>query len=697
MLNVKTIAERFAGASLNGAAQAELVKRADAARDARRYMVAAGLYEQALLSAPPSVDLMLQCGTMHLEACNFREAEYFFLGALNLAPDDGQALLQLGSLYQRMRRYADAEHFYRRAGEARPEWEVPTIRLRDVQEAMEAVRERERLDRAESTAKMARMHAGEGSHAEDKRVDPTLYARTRDELYRSHEPTFVVTRIGDQQKTRWGTGRTVRGIDALRGYIVSPVPYLYIEIYLDGILIYKRDLLVAPQPFEKTNPDMRKYVYNAWIDFSTFAYGWHELIFSAVSVRGEAVEGVDWKRERIIVAESLPEGFFADSDAIVPPIAEASNLTLEEQINARPSIVHQASIHSFPGPIRTVAVLRTDQLGDMVVAVPAFISLRKLLPEARLVGLMSPANADLARSLGVFDEVIVLDFPEDSFQRQRIMDEAGQEKLIRRLATYKFDLAMDFVVNGVSKRLVAMTGAPVTMGYGEEDCKTFGLDVESYDFKSNNNIMHHSVRLGVMVKSLELWLQSQARIVRRSDLDRAVLSQYGLGADEDYVLLHSGSRIKFTQWPHYAELAGWIAERLHRKVVLMADNDDLRSKLPPRALDEGRIIYMTGKLPFDHFDAFVSFCSAFVGNDSGPKHLAGLRGAKVVSLHSSRIAWGEWGQEQTGVIISRQVPCAGCCLHHDPEECAQDVACMKYISVVEVFREVEKLLTGPTA
>jgi ADP-heptose:LPS heptosyltransferase len=291
----------------------------------------------------------------------------------------------------------------------------------------------------------------------------------------------------------------------------------------------------------------------------------------------------------------------------------------------------------------------------------------------------------------VFDEIIELDFPEDSAQRQRIMDFDAQEALIERLKPYKFDVAIDFVVNGTSKRLVAMTGATVTMGFGNDDSKTYAMDIVTNDPLSNNDIAHHSVRMMMLVKSLELWMRSDARIVQREDLTRETLTEFGVAPDERYVLIHSGSRITFTRWQHYVELAKKIIAELGLKVVFMADDESMR----PRFAEEeaaGRLVYLARKLPFDQFDSLISFASVFVGNDSGPKHLAALRGTPVVSLHSSRISWIEWGQEQTGVIISRQVPCAGCGLHHDPEECAQDVACMKYIKIEEVFREVRNLL-----
>jgi ADP-heptose:LPS heptosyltransferase len=438
-------------------------------------------------------------------------------------------------------------------------------------------------------------------------------------------------------------------------------------------------------------PDIKKYIYNAWIDFSNFPLGQHELVFRGVNVRGDAREGIDWRRERIIIAEPTPADKFVDSDGIIPPLDKNSPLSVVEQINARPSIIHRASTYSFPGKIKNVAVVRPDQLGDMVISVPALLRLREILPDARITGLLSPANEPLARSLGVFDEIILLDFPDDPHQRQRIMDRKGQEELARKLAPYKFDVAIDFPVAGVSHKLLPLTGAPILIGYGGER-RSLNLNMSTQDPKTGNDMMRHSARTHALVETLALWLDSGARIIRRKDLSRSLLMPYGLAEDEDYIVLHSGSRIKFSQWPHYTELAAEIVDKLGMKVVFMAESDALRSKLPQDALESGQIIYMNQALPFDQFDALLSFCSVFVGNDSGPKHLAALRGAQVVSIHSSRIGWNEWGQEQTGVVISRQVPCAGCSLHHDPEECGQGVACITKITVPEVFSEVKNLL-----
>lgn len=60
----------------------------------------------------------------------------------------------------------------------------------------------------------------------------------------------------------------------------------------------------------------------------------------------------------------------------------------------------------------------------------------------------------------------------------------------------------------------------------------------------------------------------------------------------------------------------------------------------------------------------------------------------MINLFPGRRDWREWGHENRGYIITRRVPCAGCNLLHDPEECGKGFACIVNISVEEVFRTI---------
>ena len=135
-----------------------------------------------------------------------------------------------------------------------------------------------------------------------------------------------------------------------------------------------------------------------------------------------------------------------------------------------------------------------------------------------------------------------------------------------------------------------------------------------------------------------------------------------------------------------------LLQRTELKVVVLDGGGAWEDGAPHLPLPPDRFLRMGGTLPFDQFDALLSFCAVFVGNDSGPKHLASLRGANVVSIHSSRINWNEWGQEMTGTIISRKLPCAGCAIFHDSEECGKGFACITLITPDEVYAAIAALL-----
>jgi ADP-heptose:LPS heptosyltransferase len=142
------------------------------------------------------------------------------------------------------------------------------------------------------------------------------------------------------------------------------------------------------------------------------------------------------------------------------------------------------------------------------------------------------------------------------------------------------------------------------------------------------------------------------------------------------------------RWPDYEKLAAMILDQTDLKVVMMSDDPLVRSELPPELAASDRFCLLDQRLPFDDFDTLLSFCAVFVGNDSGPSHLASLRGANVVNVFLARHNWSEWGHENRGYIITRRVPCAGCNVERDPEECGKGYACIVNISPEEVFRTV---------
>lgn len=677
-----------------------LIALGNAARDAKRYTAAAFLYDEALRIEPANVAIQVQCGHMFKEAGDLANAEAHYLRAAELRPDDPDLALQLGHFFKVAGRIRDAAYAYRKASELKPGWDEPVGELAALRRhgwlaATPLPPEPNGPDGRGTARADPKTFANEVEALElvagNDRLVPEIVPRKPHQMVHPHSEGINLRRFGKRERSHWGMMMTFRGVEAIRGFCISATPITEVQVLLNGLAIHRGPVRGGYTiAYERDNADLLKYVFNIWLDFSGYANGRYDLELRLSSPHRDA----RIHRESIVIEEPLTEEQHPDSDGIVSLPATDGRMAIE-QINARPSIVRAAPRAALPATPRNVLILRTDQLGDMVTSIPAMRRLRELLPHAKLVGLLTSSNAEFAATLGLFDEIVVVEFPDDLVDRRRTMPLPAQRALRERLAPYRFELAIDLAKSSMSRPLLLLSGASFLYGFDDGQWPWLSASFESNtrDPKNTAAMAPHSTEVLAVVDRLGSLLRSRAEVVRRPGLMRdGLAARYGIGEGDRFAVLHTGARIAFSRWQHYPALASLLIEKTDLIVVLMADDPAVEGGLPPGLAGLARFRLISGKIPFDEFDALVSFCAVFVGNDSGPKHLASVRGAPVVSIHSARVNWNEWGQEMTGCVVSRKVPCAGCQIYHDPDECGQDYACVTHIKLEEVFNAVMQQL-----
>jgi len=666
----------------------QIIDRANAARDAGDFRDAALLYEEALRLRPNDAAIHVQCANMLKDVGRHASSEEHYKAALALRPNDSDAWHQLGHLYKSWGRLDRAESAYGNASKLRPDWAEPKTELERLKRAGWLGEEAPTTRIIES--ELARTTAGLTTSTDLERLAPELAPRPPHTLRHPHREEISIRALGRPERSHWGIINTLRGIEAVRGFCISASPVVEIQLYLNDQLIYR----AAPKPgctltYESDNPDLRKYAFNFWLDFGGFERGRHQFEVRALDARSRSQN----HHITVVIASPLVESDFPASDQLVN-VDPSDMRSIDEQIEARASMIRPGRRELLKKAPRAILVQRLDQLGDMVVSVPALRLLRSMFPEARLVGLLSPANADLGATLGLFDDIVVADFPDDRLQRRRIMPIEDQVALRERLSAFNFDMAIDLSENSPSRLLLALSGAPFRFGFRHPMVPNLPLDLEgnTHDRMNGHEVVPHSNKLVGMMEWLRAMMRSEPNVARRGDLDWNALAAFDLREGDRFAVMHDGARLAYSRWPYYAELAKIILFETDLKVVLLTDDKAMREGLPRELSSSDRFQLIDGRLEFDQFDALVSFCTLFVGNDSGPKHLASLRGAPVVSIHMARNNWNEWGQENGGYILSRKLPCAGCQISHDPEECGRDFVCIRNIKPDEVMQAVRKLL-----
>jgi ADP-heptose:LPS heptosyltransferase len=323
------------------------------------------------------------------------------------------------------------------------------------------------------------------------------------------------------------------------------------------------------------------------------------------------------------------------------------------------------------------------------------LRLKKHFTEASLSCLAAPANHDFFLAANIFEEIfdVVTDYEVKT--RQRRISPGEQARLVKVLSARAFDLAIDFSLASDTRPLLRLAKARYTAGFGcrEFPWLTFSIDLQTHERVNGHQYMPHAAVPLALVDALGSMANHKPLVLSDPQADRQVLQPFGLRDGQPFAVLHAGARTASRRWPikNFIELARLITAKLGLRVIFLVDQSADLADIAQEPLPVN-FQSVSGRLDFATLDALLTHCAVFIGNDTGPKHLAALRGAPVVSLHMGAVNWNEWGQDGSGFIVTRRVPCYGCGIE-EIEECGKGLSCLVNIRSNEVFEVVLKALS----
>ena len=539
-----------------------------------------------------------------------------------------------------------------------------------------------------------RAKTGECSEVREDELVPELAGSLRTS-YSGEEPEAVaILHLGSERhRSQWGALPILRGVEAVRVRVISQVELIAMRVRFDGRTVCVEWVRAAARQSSQNH----EYVFNAWFDASALRIGLHQLQLYFEEKSG----GYRIREELVLVDQPLAHDAHVHRSGSMVVLDEATAaLSVDERVNSLPSVIYSAQRCCWEAPIRRVLVVRADQLGDFVISMPAIKRLRSLFRDARFFGLVSSAALEMARTSGLFDELFEIDLRYDPLEGRRYLSLQDQIQLQRRLRKHSFDLAVDLTMGSDTRPLLRLSGALITVGFKPHEFPwlSFGIDAVTRDAVNGSERVAHGTLIMMLIDALGTIFRSESTVAPVRYTDWQMLGRFGIAEGEHYLLLHSGARLHIKRWPltHYLELARLAIELTDFRVVLLVDYSSLLPEVEEAGLRADRLCVIAGPLPFAELNALVSHCAVMVGNDSGPKHLAVARGAKVVSVHMGQVNWQEWGQEGDGLIVTRHVPCYACGIVA-AQECGKDLACLVLIQPEEVLAAVQQILAAGVA
>jgi predicted lipopolysaccharide heptosyltransferase III len=368
-------------------------------------------------------------------------------------------------------------------------------------------------------------------------------------------------------------------------------------------------------------------------------------------------------------------------------------------LSAAASVVVNAlgRIRRSSGPLR-ILVVKLDHLGDVVLATPALGALREGYPDAAIDVLVHPGSAIVVENNpGV---TRVLTYRSARFARPGGASVDGMSRL-REIARAGYDVVVELRGDGRTLLLPFLAGATRRVDRGTVRIRE---SLRRRTRGAGHPPMHEVETNLEIVRSLlgrerpaerprvEIHPDSAARASMLRKLE-----ERGIIRDGRIVVLHPGAAWRPRAWrpERFGAVADWILGHYDAQVLLVGSEDERGiEEAVRRSMSRGPVHALTGALTLDELAALLPGAALFVGNDSGPAHLAAACGTPSIVLFGPQDPrrFGPWSERT--VVLHHPVAChpcrqTVCVLAEDP--------CVNRNEIADVIARARDFLGPPRA
>ena len=320
--------------------------------------------------------------------------------------------------------------------------------------------------------------------------------------------------------------------------------------------------------------------------------------------------------------------------------------------------------------LKKILVFSFSFIGDAVLSTAVIQPLRKRFPDAHITFLVGPSAFDLLATDPNIDATLVYDNRgEHAGWRERL-------RLIKTLRADKFDL----VIN-LRDSLTARCIGAEHWGMARGDSNRHAV------IRYLETLQRHNVETTDAHPHLQL-TESE-----RADADH-FLAEASWTSERLLIGIHPGGNWAYKLWDarNYAQVANTLAKKRNAAILLFAgpNERELQAQVA-ELMDVPPILVKTGNLR--RLAALIAACDVYIGNDTGPMHIAAAVDTPVVALFGStnHIRSGPYGDTHTVVQSGIDLGCNPCHPGRHPGGCgAGSCEVIAGITVEQVLATLER-------
>ena len=309
---------------------------------------------------------------------------------------------------------------------------------------------------------------------------------------------------------------------------------------------------------------------------------------------------------------------------------------------------------------KSILVIKLDEIGDMVYAIPVFAQLKERFPQSEITLWCKPFVKPLVQNNSAIDHFIH-QTPDN----------------------IKFDLIVELRGNWETLKYALSHMPKRRLDRGEVRIKNKLKGEQKHEWITNFEIIKPLLASG----SKPLWPEIVVDDTTKTDVD-LFLQQNNL---TNYAVLHCGARRKLRQWSsrNFAALANTLFTKYKLTPVFAGTEED--EGVIDEIIKLGHLDAVKCLKDFSlvHFAELTRRSKLFVGNESGPLHIATVMKIPVVGIYGPGIKDIFYPIGEQSRVVHHVLECNPC----DQIHCVRpDSPCIDLATLAEVEGMVEELL-----
>ena len=331
-------------------------------------------------------------------------------------------------------------------------------------------------------------------------------------------------------------------------------------------------------------------------------------------------------------------------------------------------------------PDSRVLFIRLRSLGDTILSTPLYAALKTWRPDLRISTLVEKPYDELLYRNPDLESVFSLQVDE-SKQRSTII---ARWQILRQIRKKRFDCCINLHGGTTSAYLTGMSGARYRIGlhdFRNSCCYNVRIKQPSppsgTHWQSTRYQLEWLYRLG-----LEEGLAPPARLFPDTNLQSILetrLRRAGLPPSRPICVIQPSSRFPTKEWTDsgFAEISDSLQNEYGYATLLVGTNEDASKIRRVVGLCQTRPAAISN-LTISELTWVLDQASLFVGNDSGPTHMAAALGVPVLVLFGSSDSrlWRPW--ETIHEVVQNPFECNPCpgyrCLVYNQPNCILSIA-----------------------